>query len=284
MGPWAGRTDELCSEIRAVILGAVTGSESTIASPNGCVRLSRDGYARRRENFLSPDSMDSAMMIVSALERSGHLARVFPDLAALGPARERLQSGQIPDGIGDIDRLVLDEAQDLTLVEIELLILMCKAVGSTRGRMPWILISGDEGQTVSPSGFDWGPLSALLSSEISRPGEFGMESKLRSPARISEVIDRTSGLYRDLRRRLRPSNQGSAMIPDALEAGAYHTVAHGRDRASALLEKLGDMEGMAVITLESRAPAWLTRRAARLTLTPEDVKGLEFRAVCLIDP
>ncbi len=285
LGPWAGRSAELASEIRAVILGDALEDAPTMNIPGGGLRLSRDGYHKSRSAVLDKRAIDSTIRTVALLERTGHLQRIYPELTyTIHQARARLRAGRVPDGLETIDRFVIDEAQDLTLAEIDLLLQMCLTIGGRSGRTPWILISADEGQTVSPSGFDWGPLNRLLSQRLRPPEEFGMERKLRTPARISEVIDRASELYRTLGREIRPANQSQGDAPDEVQAEIYHAVVPERQTAARLVDELSDEGETVVITLTENPPEWLTPRSAKLALTPTDVKGLEFRAACIIDP
>ena len=284
LGPWNGRHAELCSEMRAVLFGMATDDRTVARASEAPPRLTRNEYIQARRERIDPMAVNAVMKIAARLERDGHTGRIFPDLLALESARDRLRQMKLPDGLEDVDRLVIDEIQDLSMVEIELLTTLVRAIGAARGQMPSLLISGDEGQTVSPSGFDWGPLSDLLTRTVGRPTEFGMETKLRTPRRISDVIDRTSRLYKSLRRELRPANQSFVGIPDALESSIYHCVADDRQENIRMLKAISDMEGAAIITLEDAAPRWIPQQTRHLVLSPAEVKGLEFRTVCVLEP
>lgn len=284
LGPWNGRHAELCSEMRAVLFGMATGDRAVARASQAPPRLARNEYVQARRGRLDPMAMDAVMKVAARLERDGHTGRIFPDLLALESARDRLRQMKLPDGLEDVDRLVIDEIQDLSMVEIELLTALARAIGAARGQMPSLLISGDEGQTVSPSGFDWGPLSDLLTRTVGRPTEFGMETKLRTPRRISDVIDRTSRFYRNLRRELRPANQSFIGIPDALESAVYHCVSDDRQENARMLKAISDLEGAAIVTLEDAAPRWIPQQTRQLVLSPAEVKGLEFRTICVLEP
>jgi len=57
------------------------------------------------------------------------------------------------------NEIYLDEAQDLTRIEFELL----KKLQS--GNPPWIILAGDPLQTINPTGFDWGRIRAFVYDE-----------------------------------------------------------------------------------------------------------------------
>ena len=76
-----------------------------------------------------------------------------------------------------------------------------------RGRAPWLLMAGDSGQTVRPTGFEWGPLNDLLVRRVRRPEEFHLEDHLRCPSRIAEVIEPASQRYTAVEKEVRPTRQ-----------------------------------------------------------------------------
>ena len=81
---------------------------------------------------------------------------IFPELAAAATAIRRLRDDELPEGFAEFDRVVVDEVQDLTLLETAVVVELCLAIARRRGHAPWLLAAGDDGQTVRPSGFDWG--------------------------------------------------------------------------------------------------------------------------------
>ena len=123
------------------------------------------------------------------------LETAFPELAAAADSVRRLRQDHLPRGFDEFDRIVVDETQDLTLAEIAVLTELCCAIALRRGSVPWLLLAGDEGQTVHPSGFEWSLLNSQLSNTLSAPRRFTLDTTLRSPQRIAEVIPRASRLY-----------------------------------------------------------------------------------------
>ena len=70
-----------------------------------------------------------------------------------------------------------------------------------------LLAAGDDGQTVRPSGFDWGALNDLLAACLDAPRRFHLEDNLRCPSRIAAVIERASQWYVHLDKSRRPTKQ-----------------------------------------------------------------------------
>ena len=169
------------------------------------VRLSDAAYRERRA-----DDRGVGRAAASALLKvAGHIepeafARVFPELAAA--AVERLRDDELPPGLADFDRLVVDEAQDLTLLESAVVVELCLATARRRGHAPWLLAAGDDGQTVRPSGFDWGALNDVLAACLDAPRRFHLEDNLRRPSRIAAVIERASEWSTSTRRGARRSS------------------------------------------------------------------------------
>ena len=118
------------------------------------------------------------------------LTDIFPDLPAATEAVDELRQDRIAEGFDSFDRIVVDEVQDLTLLEIAVVVELCRAIGRGRRCSPWLLMAGDAGQTVRPTSFEWAPLNDLLSTRMRRPAEFHLEEHLRCPSRIAEVVER----------------------------------------------------------------------------------------------
>ena len=287
LGPWSGRMEELYAEIRAVLLGMAVNAESTVRTQEGYVRLSRNGYMHLRagEGGIGERAADAFMAIISRLERNQSISAIYPEIIAASTALDLLRKDLLPDGFDEFDRVVIDEVQDLTLVEVHALTELCLALGRKRGQYPRLLISGDEGQTVRPSGFDWGQFNDLLNRQFSSSArEVALETRLRSPRRISGVLRNASTLYRSLERGLRPSNQNETTESQATDARLFHVQVSDVNRACELIATLSHIDNLAVITAEAEAPSWLDPGLGNIVLTPQAVKGLEYQVVCLLNP
>lgn len=212
LGPWAGREDGLYAELRAVLLGrAIPEERSCIPYSERFWRLNDAAYRGLRSDggVIGQTAADACLRIAGALERRAAtaLAGAFPELVAAATAIRRLRTGRIPDGWNNFDCIAIDEIQDLTLTEIAVIVELCRAVARRLDDVPRLLIAGDEGQTVHPSGFEWARLSQLLADWLATPQEFGLDTTLRSPRQIASVIEKSDELYANLNRQFRPSNR-----------------------------------------------------------------------------
>ena len=191
------------------------------------------------------------------------------------PPQQRLPDGELPEGFADFDRVVVDEVQDLTLLETAVVVELCLVIARRQGHAPWLLAAGDDGQTVRPSGFDWGALNDL---RLAAPRRFHSKTTCATQAASPPSSDAhpsgtthrpvtasdktTSPAGTTARRRLPASRRGD--VPTAV----------------GLLERLEEVEGLGVVTVADEQPAWVPERLRDMVLTPADAKGLEYQSVC----
>jgi hypothetical protein len=183
-----------------------------------------------------------------------------------------------------IDRIVVDEVQDLTLLEASVIIELCRAIERNRGYGPWLLVAGDDGQTVRPSGFKWGPLNDLIGRKVGIPDKFQLDGNLRCPAKIAMVIDRASCMYRNVQKRRRPTKQQAEAGGQHVDANLFHVAVNDTEEAIRLIGELGDLENVVIVTPDDSIPRWLPPSLRQIILTPADTKGLEYQSVCVLNP
>ena len=296
LGVWATRQDALYAEVRAVLLGRAIPDEpgcayiDSLTGERRLHRLTDAEYSRVRggRNGVGEGAARSLLTIAERLERhsAAELEKAFPELAAAAESVRRLRQGHLPQGFDNFDRIVVDEAQDLTLVEVAVVTELCRAIALRRRRAPWLLVAGDEGQTVRPSGFEWSLLSGLLAHTLTAPQRFTLDTTLRSPERIANVIQRASQLYQKtgLERRLRPADQRHEPGGDPTDAQLFYVDAPSVKEAIRLMDRLNDLANVAVVTPDTDAPTWLPDRLVDMALAPAVVKGLEYQSVCVLEP
>ena len=284
-GPWKNRRDALHAELRAILFGRAIPGEAGCAAERGIARLSEDAYRKLRgdQDGVGPKAAKALLKVARALPPDGVRA-VFPELAAATLAIDRLRNDDIPEGFDGFDRIVVDEIQDLTLLETAVVVELCRAVARKRGQAPWLLMAGDAGQTVRPTGFDWGPLSDLLARRVSAPAKFPLEEHLRCPSRIAEVVERASERYTDIEKKVRPTKQRRQHGGQHVDAHLVHVDVPLRSQAVQLLEQLGEADEVAVLSPGNAPPPWVPQRLRDSVLTPVEAKGLEYQSVCLLDP
>ena len=294
-GPWADREGHLYAELRAVMMGRAipNGPRSKVMgnldSENGQLsRLTDAEYIRLRsgKDGIGATAAKALVKIVGLIER--HAARelimTFPEFVAASKAIQQLRNDSFPEELADIDRIVIDEVQDLTLVEVSAIVELCLAISRQRDTAPWVLVAGDEGQTVRPSGFEWGLLKDLLNDRLAKPEEVVLDESVRYPRQIGEIINRAQDLYATLHRRQRPSNQQRQPSEETLEAMVMYVEVPDRDAAVSLLGWLGDQADLAVVAADGVVPVWVPERLESVVLPPASVKGLEYPSVCVLNP
>lgn len=288
LGVWKGAREELYAEVRAEVYGR--GNPMDTATPLG--RLDAAAYSNRRKVELGKEA-DSVVRIVEALERNLKASDWIPDLEAACEAARFIRAN--PQllfnrlGVQKIDRIVIDEVQDLTRLEFQALMFFYEAVANEQEQLPFLLIAGDEGQTVVPTHFKWGPFKDSvyfsLESLVEAPTEVVTEHKLREslrcPRDICRLLDSISGLYGMLPKGMKPGDQTPPADGHVSPGKVLHAVIRDSCEAGALIEKLAVQDGFAVLRMDD---AGIQGDLAEKTLTPAEAKGLEYQSVCLVNP
>ena len=120
-------------------------------------------------------------------------------------------------------------------------------------------------------------------SRLDSPTEYKLSANLRSPRRIAELVNRVWDLYSHIQKQERPSGTGYAEIDDdATDQILYCTAAAGPE-LNELLIALSTREGLALITLEDKVPAYVPEAVRGTVLTVSEAKGLDFHSVCVLD-
>src|SRR5205823_3382069 len=108
----------------------------------------------------------------------------------------RIQSGALDRRLRPIDGLVVDEIQDLSLLQLAVLVEATRRIGQLKGGSPCFIAAGDESQVVHPSGFAWGVCKDLLRERLAvDPDELQLTVNQRSPSPLVEASNRTAALY-----------------------------------------------------------------------------------------
>lgn len=204
LGPWNDYHRMLWIEIRAYVLGMALPF-SWERQGIGQVKpsdeiLDKTTYHKIRKDSLDGQAIDTAYAMASQVVKDEHLIKtLFAEQyrARLSLERLREQDDYIIPDFNNLRAIVVDEIQDLTLLQIALLVeLSQNAIKKTDDFT--FLAAGDESQTVYPSGFDWGMTKDLLTSQLGgvTPSPFSLRRQRRSPHRLAKLIDDTWNLYR----------------------------------------------------------------------------------------
>lgn len=285
-GPWEGRETALYAEIRAFLFGRAVPGEDGCTTADGLPRLCDARYLRERGNGkgIGGEAAESLLKACRTLDGDAFFPGLFPEFTAAACAIDRLRADTLPPGFERYDRIVVDEVQDLTLLEAAVIVELCRAIARRRGSAPGLLMAGDDGQTVRPSGFEWGPLSELIARRVGTPSKYQLEENLRCPARIARVIEQASASYAHLEKIRRPTKQGGRAGGQHVDAHLFHVEVAERADAVKLLRQLLELERVVVLTPTDAAPGWVPPRLRDRVLTPAEAKGLEYQSVVLLDP
>ena len=284
-GAWAREPRATYAEMRGMLLGGATDAAAKDTRlQDGCLRLTDDGCRRRRARSGRIDDR-SMRALVRTAERlpAGTFAEAFPELAAAHNALERLaDGGAVPAKWRDVDRIVVDETQDLTLTETAVITRLCRRIGESSGRMPRLLVAGDEGQTVRPSGFAWARTRELLDREVGRPATYTLDVQVRCPVRIEETCEIVDGFYKQIDKRTRLRRQHNTASTGAGE-GEVLRVRIQQSEYEEVIERLAAMPATAVVSATADVPEWIPERLRHQVLTPAEAKGLEYQTVCVVE-
>ena len=202
LGLWRKYPRTLFTEIRAHLLGQDFPNNYDWAQDNrGGGGIDVAAYAEERELDL-----DEAALANTLAQRVRSM-RFFQDQAAARLGLSQLIGGTGPSWLTEMDALVIDEVQDLTLLQIAFLTELVRVRTSRLPDRPLrFAVAGDESQIVQPSGFDWGMTKYLVGEQLDVwPDEFNFEYQRRSPDNLADLIDNTWDFYGHLPKSLRPS-------------------------------------------------------------------------------
>ncbi len=209
--------------------------------------------------------------------------QLYPELWAAVELKKRRRAVASIFSRRSWDLIVVDEVQDLTPAELDIILEVCK--GKPSGEPPTeLILAGDEGQSVRHTYFEWGELNNLLATNLDVPSEVQLDENQRNPAAIGRALQEAHKLYLKLGRGLRPGGQRVEKSEVAGEATVCLTEVASGDDGLKLLRELAEQTDAAFIHLGEKAPSWtkgdeLVRDRLR---TAAEAKGLEFGAVCVL--
>ena len=286
-GPWKGNEGALYAEIRSTLLGrAVPGEPDSRVMANGMGRLNGKDYMdlRGHQNGIGDSAAQSALQVLWALERNADLASLFPEMFAAATALRQLKDDGPPRRFEGINRIIFDEVQDISLLEANVLVELALSLNQAYRQPPFITLAGDEGQTTLPSGFSWNWLNSLLYQRIRKPAEFELDSKLRTPRRISRAIENSLTLYKQLERGDRPGNQRREIFEDETDGQVCYVAMPDHESTISFLETLSNEDIIKIVIADNEIPNWIPAELRNYILTPIMVKGLEYANICVLNP
>jgi len=272
LGPWKGLEHELFAEIRAYFIGATHfGSDPDLYLKNAKDRIEKYGTV--------------VVNVVNAVKEKYSIEKIFPELYFSNQAINRLRSGFLPTVLQDLTRIVVDEIQDLSAIELQVFIELCKAIHQASGIAPLILMAGDEGQTVRPSGFEWSAINTQIHNGLGlKADNFSLAESVRYPGSIADVLNQASDLYSKVQRSTRPRKQSKSNSIDYRQAYLFHLILKNGEDPNLFIKELSETEKCTIISPSESPPDWLDRENSAAILSPTESKGLEFQTVCILNP
>jgi parallel beta-helix repeat protein len=241
--------------------------------------LDRDLY--RKVSGLDDDAADRAHHVAEIAVRRGLLADQTRARAALDALLRGAHGGLDLTRTGAV---LVDEVQDLTPVEIALLLEVARAMAKRSHSMLFVA-AGDASQTVHPSGFEWGVAKDLVHQRLDRePVEVVLRQPMRNARSVAALVHRTGALYKLLSKELRPGGDAPDATPaEVTEPGRVLRCEPPDDAAwQALLGALVATPGKALVTLgHAGASSDAQMAASEISFTPAEIKGLERRTVAI---
>lgn len=292
LGEWKGRLDPLLTEMRAHLVGGALPHEpSLLEEPTRC-RLSDAQYIKLRSGVIGREAAENVVRVAGLIERQNQpVEKLFPELERAFLAGKRVMTnknvfrGERTKWLM-ADRIVVDEVQDLTPVEMAVPVLLARRIADERnGRPPFLLCAGDEGQTVRPTDFEWPAFKSLVQNVIAAPEQTQLEHSLRYPRGIATLVNNTRELYTELEKFDRPRYQAKVATHDTIKDEIIHCTAEPDDpELVRLIAEVAAMPGTALVGFSPDLMAGVPDDVRPQVLYPSEAKGCEYQAVCLLNP
>jgi hypothetical protein len=289
LGPWLDDRNALYDEIHANMIGAAlpvpVGRFAACESPRVPDRI----YREQRRRFIGGAAADVVIDLVNTVVRRqpDFQKLFFPELLlawkALGRLRQPNQAG-IASGLLSVDCIAVDEVQDLTPLEAMVIAQLASPTRDRRDEDLTLLLAGDEAQTVRATDFDWGWFHDILHHQVGSPQEFKLDVNLRSPRGIAHLVNAVWELYSTIDKQNRPGDCKEAEIEDEASDQILYCAANPGAELEQLLRTFADREGLAIIALDDKPPGYVPKDLQARILTVSEAKGLDFQAVCILDP
>ncbi|HWC96674.1 MAG TPA: hypothetical protein VG456_07990 [Candidatus Sulfopaludibacter sp.] len=280
LGPWLNEKGALYEEMHAHLIGAALPVVCGRFQPVPDRRISSREYRDLRQRSINRTAAESVVEVADMLRKRipAPLEQTFfPELDLAWKAVQKILADGAPE-FAAFDCLALDEAQDLTPIECQVVVEL-----ATKLKRPVVLVAGDEAQTVRPTDFEWGWFQDMLHHRMGQPMETKLQINLRSPQRIAALVNRVWDLYGAIAKHERPGGSGLAEIDANAGDQIIYCIGSAGPELDELLTTLTEREGLAVIVVGDEVPSYVPERLRDRILTTFEAKGLDFQSVCILD-
>ena len=283
-GEWKGHLDELYSEFHSFAVGSSLPFAFRGVEGSDQFAITGEGFRTHRSDQLGK-SAELAADFLEQISDPRVLFQLFP-----GPCISRMLLAGAdeppPPGFDSFDGIFVDEVQDLTLTELALIFNVGARISLASGRMPHIVVAGDESQTVRPTDFSWSALNGLAGEFF--PGvkldDRPLASNLRSPERIAKVVEASGRQYDLFERGDRPRGQVQTAIDQDLPGQVTYCQIPSETDLKTLMNLVERSPRVRLVYPGSRLPDDVQRiDEGGAIWTADEVKGLDFETVIVLD-
>ena len=288
-GKWhqlvADRWDEWYAEIHAYGAGYVLPFDFRGLPQAAGDLLSGKEYVRLRKDSVGREADDIAK-VIDELAQHADVAAIFRGPVAAG----RLLTDQYrepPERLTDLTTVMVDEVQDLTPRELLLVLNVISRSAHRSGRMPRLILAGDESQTIRPSGFEWAVVKDLIRKvhgpAISEIRDGSLDENVRSARQIAKFVEATKSQYLRFDKQDRPAGITYTSANETIEGRLIHVHCKSADEVREVVSAVSELPRSSVVYPDNRMPPDLPSDVAESAMTVPEVKGLDFDTVVVID-
>lgn len=286
-GQWGEHYHELYSELHAHGVGRALPFDFCEVQGTLEKSLSVEAFKKLRSKALGKRMADSAANVLKYLSDQDKIGVLFP-----GPTKSRKLITDIneppTERLANVGMVLVDEVQDLTLVELLLILNVVARIGVTSGVLPRLLFAGDESQTVRPTDFKWAGLNDLVTSVLGGLAvleDVSLEQNLRSPAPIAKFVEATRAQYALFEKENRPSGINYTDVNESLSGRLIYCSLKNDAEWNELSEIFARLPRACMVYPGFTTPETLLSKSSENSLiaTSSEVKGLDFDVVALID-
>lgn len=283
---WEKSADELYAEIHAHCVGRALPIDFRNIPGTHNLALDSKNYVESLDSIQLPFSVEVAKVIDAAHEKD-LFKKHFPHLAR---ARSLVRdvNEPPPTRLKGANCILVDEIQDLTYIEAFLLMNVVARIAVNEGRMPRLVLAGDESQTVRPTDFEWGWLKDLVTLVFGKEvkiSDIALSQNMRSPLQIAKFVEATRQQYSKFEKGDRPSGMTYTEVNDARIGRVRYCALETDEQLKSIVELFGQLPNSRLVYPGFSVPDSLVDddELKSVIYTSEEVKGLDYDLVGVID-
>jgi len=283
---WDKSADELYAEIHAHCVGRALPIDFRDTPATDDLALDSNSYIEALDSIQVPFSMDVAKVIDAAHEKD-LFRKHFPHLSR---ARSLIRdvNEPPPTRLKGANCILVDEIQDLTYIEAFLLLNVVARIAVNEGRMPRLVLAGDESQTVRPTDFEWGWLKDLVTLVFGKEvkiTDIALSQNMRSPLQIAKFVEATRQQYSKFEKSDRPSGMTYTEVNDARIGRVRYCALETDEQFKSVVELFDQLPNSRLVYPGFSVPDSLVHDDVLKSViyTSEEVKGLDYDLVGVID-